>query len=320
MTEMIYRTAGRSGLRLSAISLGAWANLGESGAEDLARRCVHRAFDLGITHFDLANNYGDPPGNAEAVVGAILAELPRDEFVLATKAGYPMWDGPYGAGGSRKHLIASCDQSLGRLGVDYVDIFYSHRPDPATPIEETMGALATLVDQGKALYVGVSSYLGEQFTDAVGAAELARLRITVVQPYYNMLDRTVETELVPHLDTAGAGMIAFAPLASGLLTDTYLDGHDPGDRRAGIWPGGWVRSHTAEERTGIINGLNDIAADRGQSLPQMAISWALRLPETTSVAVGASSPDQIEHNVGSLEDLEFESGELAAIDRLTGNR
>jgi len=310
------RRCGASGLILPAVSLGAWANLGEAGGEDVARSCILRAFDLGITHFDLANNYGDPPGNAEIVCGAVLAELPRDAYVVATKAGYPMWDGPYGSGGSRKHIIASCDQSLRRLGLEYVDIFYSHRPDPETPIDETVGALATLVDQGKALYVGVSSYLGDRYTDAVEAAQRAGVPITIVQPYYNLLGRAIETELIPRL--SGAGIIAFAPLASGLLTGKYLDGRDPAGERAAIWPGRWVRSHADEERVRLLNGLHEIAAARGQTLAQMAIAWALRLPEMTSVVVGASRAEQIEQNVASLDGLEFDDDELAAIDALVG--
>jgi L-glyceraldehyde 3-phosphate reductase len=316
MTDMQYRRCGASGLVLPAVSLGAWANLGEPGGEAVARSCILRAFDLGVTHFDLANNYGVPPGNAETVCGAILAELRRDEYVVATKAGYPMWGGPYGSGGSRKHIIASCDQSLARLGLEYVDIFYSHRPDPDTPIDETVGALAALVDQGKTLYVGLSSYLGAQHTAAVEAARRSGVPITIVQPYYNLLGRAIEAELVPRL--AGAGIIAFAPLASGLLTGKYLDGRDPSGDRAGIWPGRWVRSHSDQERVRILNGLHEMAAARGQTLAQMAIAWALRLPEMTSVVVGASRPEQVEQDVASLDRLDFADDELTAIDALVG--
>ena len=224
--SMKYRRCGRSGLLLPAISLGAWETFGGYRDEAVARECIHRAFDLGITHFDFANNYGKPPGNAELVCGRALRELPRDELIIATKAGFPMWSGPYGDGGSRKYLIASCDQSLKRLGVDYVDIFYHHRPDPQTPIEETVGALASLVAQGKALYVGVSSYTGEQFVAATEAARQLGVPITIHQPYYNLLGRRVEKNLLPHTTQHGSGVIAFCPLASGLLTDKYLDGVD----------------------------------------------------------------------------------------------
>jgi L-glyceraldehyde 3-phosphate reductase len=312
---MVYRRAGNSGLALPALSLGAWANLGDGQRSALARTCILRAFDLGITHFDLANNYGVPSGNAELVCGRILAELPRHEYVVATKAGYPMWDGPYGSGGSRKHLISSCDQSLERLGLEYVDIFYSHRPDPATPLEETIGALATLVQQGKALYIGLSSYSGEQYVEAVEIAGSRGIPITLVQPYYNLLGRAMESELIPTL--SGSGLVVFCPLASGLLTDKYLGGRDPTGERASLWPGSWVRSRSPEDRTALLNSLNSIAADRGQTLAQMAIAWILRLPEITGVVMGASSPAQIEENVKSLERLDFSDLELYAIEQLT---
>jgi L-glyceraldehyde 3-phosphate reductase len=252
------------------------------------------------------------------VCGRILAELPRHEYVVATKAGYPMWEGPYGAGGSRKHLIASCEQSLKRLGLDYVDIFYSHRPDPATPLEETIGALATLVHQGKTLYIGLSSYSGEQYVRAVDIAESLGVPITLVQPYYNLLGRTIETELIPWL--VGSGVVAFCPSASGLLTNKYLDGRNPIGERASIWPGTWVRSHSHKDRTALLNRLNSIATERGQTLAQMAIAWILRHPEVTGVVMGASSPGQIEENVKSLDRLDFTEDELKAIDQLTAVR
>jgi L-glyceraldehyde 3-phosphate reductase len=316
--RMLYRRCGRSGLLLPAVSLGAWMTFGGYRDEQVARDCIQRAFDLGITHLDLANNYGTPPGNAEVVVGRVVAELPRDELVISSKAGYRMWPGPYGEWGSRKYLIASCDQSLKRMGLDYFDIFYSHRPDPDTPVEETIGALATLVQQGKALYVGVSSYTGVQFRDALTAAERLGVPITIHQPYYNLLERTIETDLLPHTERVGTGVIAFAPLASGLLTDKYLDGNVPRDSRAAtIWPRDWVATRLPEERRRILAGLADIAKARGQSLAQMAIAWTLRLPGVTSAHIGASRVEQVEQNVAALDQLDFSDGELARIDELT---
>jgi L-glyceraldehyde 3-phosphate reductase len=314
---MQYRRCGRSGLVLPAISLGAWETLGGYVGADVAKECLHRAFDLGITHFDFANNYGKPAGNAELVCGRVLRDLPRDELVIATKAGYPMWPGPYGDGGSRKYLVASCDQSLKRLGVDYVDVFYHHRPDPETPIEETIGALATLVAHGKALYVGVSSYTGEQFRAASDAAARLGVPITIHQPYYNLLGRRVEKDLLPHTAERGTGVIAFCPLASGLLTDRYLDGEVPAGARGALWPGAWVRAHSVQQRSEILTGLDAIARARGQSLAQMALAWILRHDAITSVAVGASRVEQVEANVKALERLDFSDEELAAIDRLT---
>ena len=315
--NMKYRRCGHSGLQLPAISLGAWETYGGYRDEAVARECITRAFDLGITHFDFANNYGKPPGNAELVCGRALRDLPRDELIIATKAGFPMWSGPYGDGGSRKYLIASCDQSLQRLGVDYVDIFYHHRPDPQTPIEETIGALASLVAQGKALYAGASSYTGEQFVAATEAARHLGVPITIHQPYYNLLGRRVEQNLLPHTTQHGTGVIAFCPLASGLLTDKYLDGVIPPGARGALWPGAWVRAHSPQQRSAILTGLNRIAASRGQSLAQMALAWILRGDAVTSVAVGASRVEQIEANVKAIERLEFAAEELAQIDRLT---
>jgi L-glyceraldehyde 3-phosphate reductase len=314
---MTYRRCGASGLRLPAISLGAWETFGGYRDADVARQCLLRAFDLGVTHFDFADNYGRPPGNAETVCGAILAELPRDELVISTKAGFPMWPGPYGDWASRKHLIASCDQSLRRLGVDYVDLFYSHRADPETPIEETVGALATLVAQGKALYVGLSNYDGERFQAAVAAAASIGLPITALQPYYNLLGRSAETDLLPHAAANGTGVIAFCPMASGLLTDRYLDGEVPPDARGMLWPGRWVRAHSVEERSRILGGLDAVARRRDQSLAQMALAWILRRPELTSMVAGASRVEQLESNLRALEHLEFSDDELAEIDALT---
>lgn len=314
---MRYRRCGRSGLLLPAISLGAWETFGGHCDDDVTRKCITRAFELGITHFDLANNYGKPAGNAELVCGRVLRELPRDELIVSTKAGFPMWPGPYGDGGSRKYLIASCDQSLKRLGVDYVDIFYHHRPDPKTPIEETVGALATLVAQGKALYVGVSSYTGAQFRAAADAARAIGVPITIHQPYYNLLGRGIEADLLPHTAENGTGVIAFCPLASGLLTDKFLDGDVPAGARGALWPGGWLRAHSVEQRSETLRGLDAIARARGQSLAQMALAWILRNDSLTSVAVGASRVEQIEANVKALDHLEFHADELAAIDRWT---
>jgi len=316
-SRMTYRRCGRSGLQLPAISLGAWETFGGYRDADAARACIRRAFDLGITHFDFADNYGHPPGNAELVCGRVLAELPRDELIISTKAGFPMWPGPYGDWASRKHLIASCDQSLRRLGVDYVDVFYSHRADPETPVEETTGALATLVAQGKVLYVGISNYRAEPFRAAVEAAKAAGLPITLLQPYFNLLGRSAEAELIPEAAANGTGVIAFCPLASGLLTDRYLDGEVPAEARGMLWPGVWVRGHSVAERGDILRGLDAIARRRGQSLAQMALAWILRRAEVTSVVAGASRVEQIEANVQSLDRLDFDDDELAEIDDLT---
>jgi L-glyceraldehyde 3-phosphate reductase len=315
--RMSYRRCGRSGLKLPAISLGAWETFGGYRDSAVARQCITRAFDLGVTHFDFANNYGQPAGNAELVCGEILRELPRDEVIISTKAGFPMWSGPYGDLGSRKHLIASCDQSLRRLGVDYVDIFYHHRPDPETPVEETMGALASLVAQGKALYVGVSSYSGEQFLTAVEAAKAIGLTLTIHQPYYSLIGRRIETDLLPHTREAGVGVIAFAPLASGLLTDKHLDGDVPQGARGALWPGAWVRANDQPRRAAVLGGLNDLAKARGQSLAQMALAFVLRDPAVVSALAGASRVEQIEQNVKALERLDFAPEELARIDELT---
>ena len=304
---------------LPAISLGAWETFGGYKDEAVARDCFFRAFDLGVTHFDFANNYGHPPGNAELVCGRILRELPRDELIISSKAGYRMWPGPYGEWGSRKYLIASCDQSLKRMDVEYFDIFYSHRPDADTPLDETLGALDTLVKQGKALYAGVSSYTGAQYADSVRVAERHDWApITIHQPYYNLLGRTIEWDLVPQTERFGTGVIAFCPLASGLLTDKYLSGEvDPKSRAATIWPRKWVQTHGVEERRRILTGLNEVAKARGQTLAQMAIAWVLRFPAVTSALAGASSVRQVEQNVAALSNLAFSPEELRRIDELT---
>ena len=317
--QMLYRRCGRSGLMLPAISLGAWETFGGYRDEDTARQCIHRAFDLGITHFDFANNYGKPPGNAEIVCGKILREMPRDELIISSKAGWRMWPGPYGEFGSRKYLIASCDQSLARMGVEYFDIFYSHRPDPVTPLAETLGALDTLVKQGKALYAGVSSYSGAMFADSVRIVEEHDWApITIHQPYYNMLGRTIEWDLLPQTERFGSGVIAFCPLASGLLTDKYLSGEIPPDSRAAAeWPKDWVEKRLGPERRRILNGLSAIAQTRGQTLAQMAIAWILRWPGITSALTGASRVQQVEQNVAALKNLNFTPEELQQIDALT---
>ncbi|HEY8749404.1 MAG TPA: aldo/keto reductase [Tepidisphaeraceae bacterium] len=316
--QMVYRRCGRSGLMLPAVSLGAWETFGGYKDEQVAGEVLLRAFDLGITHFDFANNYGKPPGNAELVCGKILKQLPRDEMIISSKAGYRMWPGPYGEWGSRKYIIASCDQSLKRMDVDYFDIFYSHRPDPNTPLEETLGALDTLVKQGKALYAGVSSYLGAQYSDSVRTVQQHDWApITIHQPYYNMLARTIEWDLVSQAERFGTGIIAFAPLASGLLTDKFLNGEvSPTSRAATIWPQLWVAGHTVEQRRHILSGLNEIAKARGQSLAQMAIAWTLRLPAVVSALIGASSVKQLEENIAALKNLNFSPEELKKIDAL----
>lgn len=316
---MKYRRCGRSGLLLPAISLGAWETFGGYRGEDVARACLFRAFDLGITHFDLANNYGTPPGNAEIVCGKIIKEMPRDELIISSKAGYRMWPGPYGDRGSRKYIIASCDQSLKRMGVDYFDIFYSHRFDPETPLEETLGALDQLVRQGKALYVGVSSYRGADFADAVRIVERHSLApITIHQPSYNMLQRSIEGDLLSQTEHAGTGVIAFCPLASGLLTDKYLGGDIPAESRAAQrWGAQWLEKNLNPQRRALLQTLNNMAQQRGQTLAQMALAWILRLPGITSALIGASSVQQVEENVAALQHVDFSEEELARIDELT---
>jgi len=320
--HMTYRRCGNSGLKLPLISLGAWETFGGYRGDDVARACLYRAFDLGITHFDLANNYGTPNGNAEVVVGKILRDMPRDELIVSTKAGYEMWPGPYGEWLSKKYLVASLDQSLKRLGLDYVDIYYAHRPDPETPLEETMAALDLLVRQGKALYIGVSSFSGAQFADAVRVCQRMNLTpITIHQPYYNMLGRTIEWDLLPQTERAGAGVIPFCPLASGLLTDKYLGGEVPSDSRAAqMWGAAWVKDNLTPERHRVLQELNNLARQRGQTLAQMALAWTVRLPAITSALIGASKVEQIEENVRALDNLTFSPEELRAIDDLTLSR
>ncbi|MDZ7271489.1 MAG: L-glyceraldehyde 3-phosphate reductase [candidate division KSB1 bacterium] len=316
--HMLYRRCGKSGVRLPAISLGLWHNFG--GVDDFttARAIVLRAFDLGITHFDLANNYGPPPGSAEENFGRILRHdlaAHRDELIVSTKAGYYMWPGPYGEWGSRKHLLASLDQSLKRLGLSYVDIFYSHRFDPATPLEETMGALAHAVHQGKALYVGISNYGVEETRKAVTMLKAMGVHCLIHQPKYNMFERWVEDGLLSALEELGVGCIAFSPLAQGVLTNRYLDGI-PSDARAGK-PHGFLRpDQITPEVLAKVRRLNKVAQVRGQTLAQMALSWVLRHPEMTSALIGASRVSQLEENVAALENLEFSREELQRIEEI----
>jgi len=316
--KMPYRRCGKSGLMLPAISLGAWETFGGYRDAEVAKECLFGAFDLGITHFDLANNYGTPPGNAEIVCGEIIKEMPRDELIISSKAGYRMWPGPYGEWGSKKYIVASCNQSLKRMGVDYFDIFYSHRFDANTQLEETMEALNLLVQQGKALYVGISSYSGAATNEAVGIITARGYSpVTIHQPYYNMFGRGIEKDLVPQAKRQGIGIIPFCPLASGLLTDKYLKGDIPARSRAAErWGEEWVRKNLGPEKMSALAGLNGIAHDRGQTLAQMALAWTLRLPEITSALIGASSLQQIEENVQALENLDFTEAELRRIDEL----
>jgi L-glyceraldehyde 3-phosphate reductase len=313
---MSYRRCGRSGLRLPQVSLGLWHNFGHGTALDDVRAMLRTAFDLGITHFDLANNYGPPPGSAEEQFGEAMRRdlFPfRDELVISTKAGYLMWDGPYGEWGSRKYLLSSLDQSLERMGLDYVDIFYSHRFDPDTPLEETMGALASAVQQGKALYAGVSSYSAVKTREAERILREMGVPLLIHQPSYSMLNRWVEPDLLDTVEELGVGVIAFSPLAQGLLTDKYLDGvpENARARKASSFRPEFLRPDILER----VRALNELAAGRGQSLAQMALAWCLRDPRVTSVLIGASSPQQIVENVAALERLEFDPETLVAIDR-----
>lgn len=312
--SMIYNRCGRSGLRLPAISLGLWHNFGEQSPHELKRALCRTAFDLGITHFDLANNYGPPAGSAEEAFGEILrTDLSghRDELIISTKAGYRMWPGPYGEWGSRKYLTASLDQSLKRLGVDYVDIFYSHRFDPDTPLEETMGALDSAVRSGKALYAGISSYNARRTREAASILREMGTPLLIHQPSYSMLNRWVEEDgLLDTLDGLGVGAIAFSPLAQGMLTGKYLESV-PQDSRAGR--GQLRQSFLSPETLANIRALNGIAASRGQTLAQMAIAWVLRGGRVTSALIGASRPEQVADCVGALARLDFSSDELAAI-------
>ncbi len=314
--QMPYRRCGRSGLLLPAVSLGLWHNFGHDKSIDSQRAILRRAFDLGITHFDLANNYGPPYGSAEENFGRILATdfaALRDELLISTKAGYDMWPGPYGEWGSRKYLLSSLDQSLARMGLEYVDIFYSHRFDPDTPLEETMGALDAAVRQGKALYVGISSYSAERTREAAAILRDLGTPLLIHQPSYSMLNRWIEPELLDALGEEGVGSIVFSPLAQGMLSTKYLDGV-PEDSRAA--EGRYLTTDfLTEDRLARIRALNEIAQARGQALPQMAIAWTLRDPRVTSALIGASSVEQLEQNVAALGTLDFSDEELAAIDR-----
>ncbi|MFF5171593.1 L-glyceraldehyde 3-phosphate reductase [Micromonospora sp. NPDC000089] len=318
--QMTYRRSGRSGLRLPAVSLGLWHNFGPDRPYERQRDIVRRAFDLGVTHFDLANNYGPPPGAAEEAFGRMLAtdlKPYRDELVISSKAGYLMWPGPYGEWGSRKYLISSLDQSLSRMGLEYVDVFYSHRFDPDTPLEETMGALDAVVRSGKALYVGISNYTSEQTARAAAILRDLGTPLLINQPSYSMFNRWTEDDgLLATLDEVGAGCIAYSPLAQGLLTDRYLGGIPEDSRvRTSVF---LDESALTEEKLAAIRGLNEVAAGRGQTLAQLALAWALRDPRMTSLIIGASSVEQLEGNVAAVRNLDLSAEELAQIDRLLG--
>ncbi|HEY6801203.1 MAG TPA: aldo/keto reductase [Agromyces sp.] len=314
--HMRYNRVGRSGLKLPALSLGLWHNFGHERPLETQRAIVRRAFDLGITHFDLANNYGPPPGSAEENFGRLLATdlAPyRDELIISSKAGYEMWPGPYGDFGSRKYLLASLDQSLARLGLEYVDVFYSHRPDPETPIEETMGALASAVRQGKALYVGISNYSPEQTRDAAAALEAEGVPLLIHQPRYSMFDRHIEDGLLPVLEEVGAASIVFSPLAQGLLTDRYLSGDIPADSRAAtsrFLSAGSI----SDDYLSRVRGLDAIARERDQTIAQLALAWVLRQPLVVSALIGASSVAQLEQNVAALDAPPLTDEEIARIE------
>ncbi|HEF4744742.1 TPA: L-glyceraldehyde 3-phosphate reductase [Burkholderia multivorans] len=317
--DMQYRTCGKSGLKLPALSLGLWHNFGDSTPIATQREILRTAFDLGITHFDLANNYGPPYGSAEINFGRLLKEdfRPyRDELLISTKAGWDMWPGPYGSGGgSRKYVLASLDQSLQRMGLDYVDIFYSHRFDAHTPLEETAGALAAAVQQGKALYIGISSYSAAKTREMAELLAQYKVPLLIHQPSYNMLNRWIERELLDTLDEIGTGSIAFTPLAQGLLTSKYLGGV-PADARVNKPGGGSLKEeHLSATNLEHVRKLNEIAQRRGQSLAQMALAWVLRGGRVTSALIGASRAEQVRENVGALKNLEFSAEELAEIDR-----
>src|SRR5262249_52110615 len=314
--SMTYRRCGRSGLRLPLLSLGLWHNFGDDRRRETQRATVQRAFDRGITHFDLANNYGPPYGAAEANFGRILREdlgTYRNELVISTKAGWDMWPGPYGDLGSRKYLLTSLDESLQRMGIDYVDIFYSHRFDPETPVEETMGALDTAVRQGKALYVGISSYSAAKTREAAAILRELGTPLLIHQPSYSMLNRWIEPELLDALEELGVGCIAFSPLAQGMLTNRYLDGIPEGSRAS--QDGSFSPDLLTDDNLDKIRALNEIAKRRGQTLAQAALAWVLRDPRVTSALIGASSIAQLEDNLGALENLDFEDEELAEIER-----
>ena len=316
--QMTYNRCGRSGLKLPAVSLGLWHNFGGVDDYEKSRRIAWKAFDLGVTHFDLANSYGPPPGSAEENFGKLLRQdlaAYRDELIISSKAGYLMWPGPYGEWGSRKYLLASLDQSLRRMGLDYVDIFYSHRPDPVTALEETMGALATAVQQGKALYVGISNYQPEQTREACRILRELGTPCLIHQPKYSMLQRWVEDGLLDVLEAEGVGCIPFSPLAQGLLTDRYLDGI-PDDSRAAK-PHGFLRTEQVDAATlKIVRQLHELAAGRGQSLAQMALAWVLKDRRVTTVLIGASSVGQLEQNLACLAGASFSAEELSQIESI----
>ncbi len=313
---MTYRRCGRSGLKLPAVSLGLWHNFGDAASYDAMRRIVRSAFEHGVCHFDLANNYGPPPGSAETNFGRLLRDElrgRRDELVISTKAGYTMWNGPYGDGGSRKYLLSSLDQSLARLGIEYVDVFYHRRPDPETPLEETMGALDQAVCSGRALYAGVSNYPADRLRAAATLLRQMGTPCVIHQPRYNLFDRGIEDGLLGALADEGVGCIAFSPLAQGLLTDRYLDGTIPVDSRAAL--GGFLTpEQLTDERLAAGRRLQRIARERGQSLAQMALAWVRRHPGMSSVLIGASRPAQVEEAVAALRNLAFTADELARID------
>jgi len=315
---MPYERCGRSGLKLPRISLGLWHNFGGVDSFENSRAMALRAFDLGITHFDLANNYGPPPGSAEETFGRVLRKdlAPfRDELIISTKAGYRMWPGPYGEWGSRKYLLASLDQSLRRMGLDYVDVFYHHRPDPDTPLEETMAALDHIVRSGRALYVGISSYTANQTREAARILKALGAPCLIHQPRYSMFDRWIEAGLLAVLREEGIGCIVFSPLAQGLLTDRYLEGIPP-DSRASK-PHGFLKpEQITDEKLAKVRRLQELSRARGQTLPQMALAWALRHPEVTSALIGASRSEQIDDAVGALSGLDFEGEELQSIETI----
>ena len=315
--SMPYQRCGRSGLLLPRISLGLWQNFGGVNDYETGRAIVRRAFDLGITHFDLANNYGPPPGSAEENFGRMLRhdlQPYRDELIVSTKAGYVMWDGPYGQWGSRKHVLASLDQSLRRMGLEYVDIFYSHRPDPATPLEETASALRQAVTQGKAIYAGISNYSPAQTREMAALLRQMGTPCLIHQPAYNLLNRQIEDGLTDALEAEGIGCIVFSPLAQGQLTDRYLE-EIPADSRAARES--FLKQNTVQTNLPIVRALDEVARARGQSLAQMALAWVMRLPAVTSALIGASSTAQLEGNVAALDHLGFSTDELGRIDQIT---
>src|SRR3954467_11689582 len=318
--SMTYRRCGRSGIKLPAVSLGLWHNFGGVDRFETGRAILRRAFDLGVTHFNLANNYGPPYGSAEENFGVLMARdlRPyRDELIVSTKAGYDMWPGPYGDWGSRKYLLASLDQSLARMGLDYGDLLYSHRADPDTPLEETMGALHTAVQQGKALYAGISSYSPRRTEEAARILHDLGTPLLIHQPSYSLLNRWIEAELLDVLDAEGVGCIVFSPLAQGMLTDKYLDGIRDG-WRASETGGSFDRGMLSDENVERLRALNDVAGRRGQSLAQLALAWTLRDARVTSALIGASSVEQLEQNVAALDRLDFDDSELEEIDRYAG--